>query len=93
MRASAVALDAQLATFISFLGEQVGLANIWIALTGDHGVAPLTDVAQRATTTRVNRWSLELPRRISQIAMTKAKSSSNEPPKFAGVESPPASPG
>lgn len=41
MRAMALALDSQLADFFSFLGKQVGLANVWLALSADHGVAPL----------------------------------------------------
>jgi predicted AlkP superfamily pyrophosphatase or phosphodiesterase len=40
MQAMAVAMDRQLSEFLSFLGRQVGLANVWIALSGDHGVAP-----------------------------------------------------
>ncbi len=40
-RAMALALDRQLADFFSFLGRQVGLANVWIALSADHGVAPV----------------------------------------------------
>ncbi len=47
MRAYTLALDAQLASFLSYLGEQVGLANVWVALAADHGVAPLTEEAQR----------------------------------------------
>jgi hypothetical protein len=45
MRAMALAMDRQLAGFFEFLGHQVGLANIWIALSADHGVAPLPKVA------------------------------------------------
>src|SRR6266481_1487426 len=41
MRSMALELDHQLAEFITFLGHQVGLANIWIALSADHGIAPL----------------------------------------------------
>lgn len=41
MRAMALALDSQLAAFFSFLGKQIGLANVWLALSADHGVAPL----------------------------------------------------
>ena len=43
--AMALALDRQLADFFSFLGQQVGLANVWIALSADHGIAPLPAVA------------------------------------------------
>jgi len=46
MRSMALELDRQLAEFIGFLGHQVGLANIWMALSADHGVAPLPEVAK-----------------------------------------------
>lgn len=41
MRAMAMAMDRQLAGFFDFLGHQIGLANTWIALSADHGIAPL----------------------------------------------------
>ena len=43
----ALAMDRQLAGFFEFLGHQMGLANVWIALSADHGVAPLASVAAR----------------------------------------------
>ena len=46
MRAMALAMDQQLASFFDFLGKQFGLANVWIALSADHGVAPLPAVAK-----------------------------------------------
>jgi hypothetical protein len=46
MRGMALALDRQLAEFIDFLGHQIGMANVWMALSADHGVAPLPDVAK-----------------------------------------------
>jgi predicted AlkP superfamily pyrophosphatase or phosphodiesterase len=39
--------DRQLAEFFNFLGHQVGLANTWIALSADHGIAPLPSVASK----------------------------------------------
>jgi arylsulfatase A-like enzyme len=45
MQAMALAMDRQLAGFFEFLGHQIGLANIWIALSADHGVAPMPKVA------------------------------------------------
>ena len=47
MQAMAVALDRELAEFFNFLGHQVGLANVWIALSADHGVAPVPAVAAK----------------------------------------------
>jgi Type I phosphodiesterase / nucleotide pyrophosphatase len=46
MRGMALALDRQLAEFIDFLGHQVGMANVWMALSADHGVAPLPEYAK-----------------------------------------------
>ena len=45
MQAMALAMDRQLAEFFNFLGHQVGLANVWIALSADHGVAPVPATA------------------------------------------------
>ena len=41
--AEAMALDRQLADFFSFVGQRLGLANVWIALSADHGVAPMPE--------------------------------------------------
>jgi hypothetical protein len=46
MRGMALELDRQLSDFFTFLGHQVGMANIWIALSADHGVAPLPEFAK-----------------------------------------------
>jgi len=47
MQAMALAMDRQLADFFTFLGHQVGLANTWLALSADHGVAPVPAVAAK----------------------------------------------
>jgi len=47
MAAMALALDHELADFFSFLGHRVGLANVWIALSADHGVSALPDAAKK----------------------------------------------
>lgn len=41
MAAMTLALDRQLGEFIAFLGRQLGLANVWLALSADHGIAPV----------------------------------------------------
>ncbi len=38
-KAMVLALDHQLADFFAFLGQRLGLANVWIALSADHGIA------------------------------------------------------
>ena len=47
MQAMALALDRELSEFFTYLGHQIGLANVWIALSADHGVAPTAQVAAR----------------------------------------------
>ncbi len=46
MRSMALELDRQLAEFFGFLGHQVGMANVWMALSADHGIAPLPEFAK-----------------------------------------------
>lgn len=46
MHSMALELDRQLTEFIAFIGHQVGLANVWMALSADHGVAPLPEFAK-----------------------------------------------
>jgi len=45
-QAMILATDRQLADLFNYLGHQIGLANIWIALSADHGVSPLPSVAK-----------------------------------------------
>jgi arylsulfatase A-like enzyme len=40
MEAMTVATDRQLAEFFAFLDQRLGAANVWIALTADHGISP-----------------------------------------------------
>ena len=46
MRGMALELDRQLGEFFTFLGHQVGMANVWMALSADHGIAPLPEFAK-----------------------------------------------
>ncbi|HLV89331.1 MAG TPA: alkaline phosphatase family protein [Candidatus Sulfotelmatobacter sp.] len=47
MQQMALDLDRQLADFFNFLGHQIGLADIWVALSADHGVATLPDQVKK----------------------------------------------
>jgi len=46
MKSMALELDRQLKEFFEFLGHQIGLANVWLALSADHGIAPLPEYAK-----------------------------------------------
>lgn len=64
MAAMALALDRELADFFNFLGHQVGLANVWIALSADHGVSPLPDAAKKlripAANLGASKWETQI---------------------------------
>jgi hypothetical protein len=47
MQEMALALDRELADFFNFLGQRIGLANVWIALSADHGVSALPEAANK----------------------------------------------
>jgi hypothetical protein len=46
MRSMALELDRQLGEFFDFLRHQIGMANVWMALSADHGIAPLPEFAK-----------------------------------------------
>jgi hypothetical protein len=46
-REMVVALDRDLDGFFSYLDKKVGLANVMVALTADHGIAPIPAVAAK----------------------------------------------
>jgi predicted AlkP superfamily pyrophosphatase or phosphodiesterase len=77
MRAMALALDKELAEFFNFLGHQVGLANLWVALSADHGIAPLPSVARKLRIPAEGLNSDDLKKQLnktlaSKFAATKA---------------------
>ena len=57
-REMALALDRQIGDFLTYLGQRIGLANVWVALSADHGIAPVPDYAQ---TFRIPAERLEAP--------------------------------
>ena len=63
MAAMALALDRELADFFNFLGHQIGLADLWIALSADHGVSTLPDAAKklRVPAANLDARKLEAP--------------------------------
>jgi predicted AlkP superfamily pyrophosphatase or phosphodiesterase len=79
MQAMALATDRQLAEFFTFMGHQIGLANVWIALTADHGIAPLPSAASKLRLPARNLIMSELTRQIDKTLAAKfpaAKSAS-----------------
>jgi hypothetical protein len=71
-RAMIGAIDGQLNDFFNFLNTHVegGLGNVWVALTGDHGVAPAPPMAARegmpAATFSAAALAAELNREVNE---------------------------
>lgn len=42
-----LALDSQFASFFSWLDQTIGLNNVWLALSADHGIAPIPNEAAK----------------------------------------------
>jgi hypothetical protein len=86
MAAMALALDHELADFFNFLGHRIGLANIWIALSADHGISALPDAAKKL---RIPAANLEAGKLEAQInASLAAKFSASHPTKYIKFDYP-----
>jgi len=86
MQEMALALDRELADFFNFLGHQIGLANVWIALSADHGVSALPDAAKKMRIPAANLDSAKIDAQIN-AALT-AKFSPGHPETFVKFEYP-----
>lgn len=71
MRGMALALDKSLAEFFNFLGHQIGMANIWMALSADHGIAPLPDFAKSLRLPAANLDAKGLLERVNSLLSKK----------------------
>jgi arylsulfatase A-like enzyme len=71
MHQMALDLDRQIADFFSFLGHQIGLANVWIALSADHGVSSLPDAAKKLHIPAANLGGARLQEQINTILTAK----------------------
>jgi type I phosphodiesterase/nucleotide pyrophosphatase len=86
MAAMALALDRELADFFNFIGHQVGLANLWITLSADHGVSALPDAAKKLRIPAANLDAGKLEAQINS-ALTK-KISPAHPTTFIKLDYP-----
>jgi predicted AlkP superfamily pyrophosphatase or phosphodiesterase len=86
MRQMALDLDHQLAAFFSFIGQRIGLANVWIALSADHGVSSLPDAAQKLHIPAANLGKANLDQQIN-AALT-AKFSPGHPATYLRFDYP-----
>jgi predicted AlkP superfamily pyrophosphatase or phosphodiesterase len=71
MHGMALELDRQLSDFFGFLGHQVGMANVWMALSADHGVAPLPEFAKTLRLPAANLDGKALREQINSLLSKK----------------------
>ena len=71
MRAMALALDRQLSEFFSHLGHQIGLANVWIALSADHGVSSAPVAVSKLHIPAANLSTDEMQARMNKFISAK----------------------
>ncbi len=71
MRSMALELDRSLAQFFSFLGHQIGMANVWMALSADHGIAPLPDFAKTLRLPAANLDAKALREQLNSLLSAK----------------------
>src|ERR1700722_11736332 len=86
MQTMALDLDRELADFFDFLGHQIGLANVWIALSADHGVSALPEAAKKLRIPAANLDSAKLNEEIN--AGLTAKFSPGHAANFVKLEYP-----
>ena len=71
MRQMALDLDRDLADFFAFIGHQIGLANVWIAFSADHGVSSLPDAVKKLRIPAANLDSKKLEAQINSAITAK----------------------
>ena len=86
MQQMALDLDRELADFINFLGHQIGLADVWIALSADHGVSSLPDAVKKLRIPAANLDAGKLEAQINS-AIT-AKFSPGHPAAYVKLDYP-----
>jgi arylsulfatase A-like enzyme len=86
MRQMALDLDRELADFFSFLGHQIGMAHVWIALSADHGVSSLPDAVKKLRIPTANLGGAKLEEQINSALS--AKFSPGHPAAYVKLDYP-----
>jgi len=71
MEQMALDLDHELADFFNFLGHQIGLADVWIALSADHGVSTLPDAVKELHIPAANLGASRMEEQINNAITAK----------------------
>jgi len=71
MHSMVLELDRSLAEFFDFLRHQIGMANVWMALSADHGIAPLPEFAKTLRLPAANLDAKGLREQINSLLAKK----------------------
>ncbi|HUA14412.1 MAG TPA: alkaline phosphatase family protein [Verrucomicrobiae bacterium] len=86
MHQMALDLDRDLAEFFDFLGHQIGLADVWIALSADHGVSSLPEQVKKLRIPAANLDGSKLEAQLN--AAMAAKFSPGRPVTYVKLDYP-----
>lgn len=71
MAAMWLEMDRQLSDFFAFLGQRIGLANVWLVLSSDHGVAPVAEEVRDKDRIAAKRVDIPLLTARLNVAISK----------------------
>jgi hypothetical protein len=71
MAQMALDLDHEFADFFNFLGHQIGLAEVWIALSADHGVSSLPDAVKKLRIPAANLGAARIEEQLNKAITAK----------------------
>jgi predicted AlkP superfamily pyrophosphatase or phosphodiesterase len=86
MAQMALDLDHELADFFNFLGHQIGLADVWIGLSADHGVSSLPEAVKKLHIPAANVGGAKIEAQIN--AAITAKFSPGHPSGYVKLDYP-----
>ena len=73
-----LALDGQFDKFFTWLDQNIGLNNVWLALSADHGIAPISaEAAKLGMNSAISPW------RRSTRASKRSSTSATHPVRSA----------
>ena len=71
IHAMALALDRQIGDFMGFLARQFGLPQVWVVLSADHGIAPLTETVTKLHIPGEVASISDMPKELSKAVATR----------------------
>ena len=81
MQALWLDMDRQIAGFLTFVGQRLGMANVWGVLTADHGIAPISE--QVLEKNRIPGKRVDVPALMARLNVAISKQLGQPASEFA----------